>query len=135
MARTARSFEVHEHSYVSGPNANRGKQLVHSHEGGSEPHGHQHTGPASYTIDKDEWFAATGLRGGSRKEFTKAPKGEQLPIVALEDWQTSFEIHHGEPPPGWQGTGGGHATAARMVLGSRMTISNIIPFPGKRGAA
>ncbi len=77
-----KKLEVHEHSYVSGPNANIcGRRVVHSHEGGDVPHEHEHTGPASRTIDKDEWFARTGLRGGGRKKFTAKPAGPQLATI------------------------------------------------------
>ncbi|MCC8949322.1 hypothetical protein H8A97_30525 [Bradyrhizobium sp. Arg62] len=124
-------LEVHEHTIISGPRANRGLSIVHSHEGGSEPHQHPHTGPASYTIDRDEWLKATGMCGGGRKRFTKTPEGEQLPIDDLEDWQKTFEIHVGPPPPGFEGTGGGMVTATRMILAHRMTVSNVIPFPDK----
>ncbi len=129
-------FEVHEHAIVSGARAGRGVDIVHSHEGGEIPHGHPHTGPAHYTIDKDEWARATGgVQGGGRKEFTASPEGEQLPTVELEGHQKSFEIHYGDPPPGFEGTGGGHLAAARMVLAFRMTISNVIPFPGPKKAS
>lgn len=128
------SFEVHEHCIISGTRANRGMRIVHSHDGGSEPHQHEHAGPASYTIDRDDWLRATGMQGGGRKQFTKAPDGEQLAIVELEDWQRTFEVHVGTPPPGFEGTGGGMVTASRMILGSRMTVSSIIPFPGPKKA-
>ncbi|QOZ25325.1 hypothetical protein [Bradyrhizobium sp. CCBAU 51753] len=124
-----RQLEVHEHAIISVPRANHGQSIRHSHEGGSEPHQHPDTGPASYTIDKDEWLKATGLRGGGRKQFTKTPEGEQLPIVELEEWQKSFEVHVGALPPGFRGTGGGMAAATRMILAHRMTVSNVVPFP------
>lgn len=127
-------FEVHSHSFISGPRSSRGQGIVHSHAGGELPHKHPETGPASYTIDKRDWLRMTGLEGGGEKEFTPKPDGEQLPIVELEEWQKSFEIHHGEPPVGFEGSGGGFYTAARMVLGSRMTVAKIIPFPGPKKA-
>ena len=128
-------LEVHEHSIISGPRAGSGETIVHSHEGGEHPHKHPDTGPSKYTIDQDEWFEMTGgVAGGSRKRFTQAPEGEQLPRVELEDWQKTFEIHYGDPPPGWKGQGGGHLAAARMVLAFRMTVSNVIPFPGPKKA-
>lgn len=130
----AKAFEVHEHCIISGPRANRSQKIVHSHDGGSEPHQHDHTGPASYTIDKCDWLKATGLRGGGRKPFTTAPEGEQLATVELEDWQKTFEVHIGAPPPGFEGTGGGVVTASRMILGSRLTVSGVIPFPGPKKA-
>ena len=130
-------FEVHRHCVISGPHSNRGKDIVHSHEGGSKRHAHEHCGPATYTIDKDEWFAATGgVQGGGRKEYTDAPSGEQLPVVELEDWQNSFEIHYAEDPTGGMKdmTGGGHLAAARMVLAFRMSAV-IVPFPGPKKAS
>lgn len=127
-------LEVHEHSIISGPRSNCGAKIIHSHEDGEIPHQHPCMGPATYTIDEDDWHRMTGLAGGSRKRFTKIPEGEQLPRVELEDWQKSFEIHYGDPPPNFKGTGGGHFTAARMVLASRMTVSNIVSFPGPKKA-
>lgn len=118
-------LEVHEHVFITGPRSNgmfiRATQKTtahfsHSHEGGDVPHKHPDTGPASYTIDKDEWLAATGLRGGGRKKLTKAPTGEQFDRVELEDWQRSFDVIVGPPPPGFEGEGAGIAPAARMVL-------------------
>ena len=88
-------FEVHEHSYVSGPNArwaSPGNRLEHSHADGSTGHQHPDTGPAAFTIDKDEWYAATGMKGGGRKAYTKVPSGPQLERVELEPWQTTFEV-------------------------------------------
>lgn len=118
------SLEVHEHVFIRGPRARFAgtddNRIRHSHEGGDVPHQHPETGPASYTIDKDQWFAATGLNGGSRKEFTKKPAGEQLPIVELADWQKSFNVYIGPPPKDFRGTGAGPAPIARMVLGARM---------------
>jgi len=120
-------LEVHEHSYVSGPRARGGygrdgkwlqSKFAHSHEGGDRRHRHPETGPAAYTIDKDEWFRTTGLRGGGRKTFTFDPTGEQLPIVELDEDEHSFEVIVMNPsaPPGFIGEGGGFAAAARMVL-------------------
>jgi hypothetical protein len=129
-------LEVHEHSIVSGPRNGRSEKIVHSHQDGEAPHKHEHTGPACYTIDKDDWARATsGVTGGSRKRFTKTPEGEQLPRVELEEWQKSFEIHYGENPPDFKGTGGGHLAAARMVLAFKMTIAKVVPFPGPKKAA
>lgn len=84
-------LEVHEHSYITGPNARiSGRKLVHSHEGGDQPHEHEHTGPGSYTIDKDAWFRATGLKGGGRKKFTAKPTGEQLTVRVVA--APTFEV-------------------------------------------
>lgn len=123
-------FEVHEHCYVSGPNANRGRRLVHSHFGGDTPHEHAHTGPASFTIDKDEWFARTGLRGGGRKKFTKEPSGEQLARVELQDWQKTFEVivYEKAQAAGSEAsaaTGPGVAPAERLRLSFGMTVSRV----------
>lgn len=112
-------LEVHEHSFIRGPRANRlGSSLQHSHEGGDVPHSHLDTGPAGYTIDKDEWLRATGLSGGGRKKFTKAPTGEQFPVIPRTPEESSFEVIVCDPPapPGFTGEGGGHHAVARMVL-------------------
>lgn len=126
-----RKLEVHEHCIIRGPRANRtgawpagqGSTIEHSHDGGDVPHSHPETGPGSYTIDKDEWFRATGLKGGGRKKFTSAPTGEQFEFIARTAEESSFEVIVCDPPrpPGFTGEGGGHHAAARMVLGSRLT--------------
>lgn len=122
-------LEVHEHSYTSGQRANGGcyvggvwmtSRFAHSHEGGDQPHQHEHTGPASYTIDKDDWFRATGARGGSKKRYTTKPTGDQMPIRELEDWQKSFRVIVCDPPTDFKGTGAGDLAAARMMLTFRM---------------
>lgn len=125
------SFEVHTHHFISGPRANGGcysptgtwmlSKFSHSHEGGDKPHQHPQTGPAAYTIDKDDWFRSTGLRGGGRKKFTVKPSGEQMPIRELEDWQKSFEIIVCDPPKDYIGEGPGIGPAARMTLTFRMS--------------
>lgn len=127
------TLEVHEHCYTSGPLSNRvgpdggANKFTHSHEGGDKPHKHEHCGPASYVIDKDDWFRATGLRGGGRKTFTVAPKGLQLPIADLEDWQKTFEVIVDEEScakfiadGGGKAEGAGIGPAARMVLAAKM---------------
>jgi hypothetical protein len=139
--RRKSNYEVHTHHFVSGPRSRAGygtegkwreTKFSHSHRGGSLAHAHPHTGPASYTIDKDAWFKATGLRGGGRKKFTEQPTGEQLPLVDLEENQKSFEVIIGSPtPPEW-GTGPGTAPIARMILGSRMRVSAIKVRPPAR---
>lgn len=65
-------LERHTHSRLSG-----GKQVRHSHDG-PQAHRHPDYGPATYTIDRDEWARKTGLRGGGRKSYTKRPTGKQL---------------------------------------------------------
>jgi hypothetical protein len=129
-------LEVHTHLYISGRYAGgayvpgvwpleRRKSVTHSHENGSTAHQHEDTGPASYTIDKDQWFRATGLRGGGRKKFTAKPTGLQLPRVELEDWQKSFTVIVDEEScrrMTADGTiGGAEAAAARMILQCGMT--------------
>lgn len=80
-------LEVHEHSYISGPNARwtPTRNVEHSHWAGGQGHLHPEVGPATFTIDKDEWYAATGLVGGGRKQFSRKPKGEQLPWMPPEE--------------------------------------------------
>lgn len=136
-------LEVHEHTFVTGPRA-RGVFIAarqkttstfsHSHEGGDVPHQHPDTGPATYTIDKDEWFRATGLKGGGRKVFTAQPSGEQFPVVELEDWQKTFEVVIGDNPPGHDERfeGGGHLAAERMVQQFGMRVSKVTDIRTRR---
>jgi hypothetical protein len=78
----AKTLEVHEHHFISGPRSCTVRsQFSHSHEGGDRPHVHPDTGPAAYTIDADDWFASTGLRGGGKKKFTAKPTGEQFECI------------------------------------------------------
>lgn len=63
-------FEVHEHANL------RGGSVTHSHEHTARAHaGH---GPARLTIDRNQWAAQTGLRGGGTKHFTKRATGPQF---------------------------------------------------------
>jgi len=118
-------LEVHEHSWVSGPDAcyaglPRGR-IVHSHEGGDRPHCHPDTGPASYTIDRDDWLRATGMVGGGKKQFTARPLGPQLPLHPVESEKQSFEvIFAGPPPAGFKGEGAGDRPVIRMMLQHKM---------------
>lgn len=124
---TARGLEVHRHAYVRGPNAGWSpcREVVHSHEGGDRPHEHPDTGPATYTIDKDEWLRATGLIGGGRKKFTKKPTGPQLAIVDLEDWQRSYDLII-IGPPSTDATGGGEFAVERLRQACKILPSRII---------
>lgn len=87
-------LEVHTHSYVSGPNANKSwlSKVEHSHEGADIPHTHPDTGPGAYTIDKDEWAARTGLKGGGRKKFTAKPTGPQLDYIERPAHENTFRV-------------------------------------------
>jgi hypothetical protein len=99
-------LEVHRHSFLGTSSYRNGwlREIVHSHVGGDEPHQHEGFGPATYTIDKDSWYQATGLKGGGRKQFTVTPSGPQVERVELEDWQRSFKIVVvGKPPVGFNG--------------------------------
>ena len=129
-------LEVHEHCIISGPRACQSwrNRIVHSHEGGDEPHSHLDMGPASYTIDKDDWARATGMKGGGCKRFTDAPSGEQFPIKELEQWQTEFEVHISYPPPEFKGEGAGIAPIARMMLAAKMNIVSITDHRPKKSA-
>lgn len=124
-AKTAApKFEVHEHCFISGPRANRWDyKFEHSHPNGDVPHTHEHTGPSSYTIDKDEWLRMTGLSGGGRKKFTAKPLGLQLVAIPRAAEDSAFEIIVCDPPapPDFEGEGGGHHAAARMVLAFGLT--------------
>jgi hypothetical protein len=115
-------LEIHEHCFIRGPRARfagaDASHLVHSHVGGDVPHSHPDTGPASYTIDKDDWYARTGLQGGGRKKFTSAPTGEQFSTIPRTPEESTFGVIVCDPPApsGFTGEGGGHHAAARMVL-------------------
>lgn len=143
-SRAARpQFEVHRHTFVSGPRANghyeRDGQwhtgtFSHSHDGGHVGHEHPHTGPACYTIDKDDWFRTTGLRGGGRKTFTPQPTGEQFPIVALTPEQQTFEVRivgHHDPA---KGNGPGIALPARIAFAFKLRPIVIDQRPKRRRA-
>lgn len=121
-------LEVHEHTFISG--SRTGQTLVHSHADGDKPHRHENTGPSCYAIDKDEWFRATGMRGGSCKKFTGSPTGEQLPATPAD---TTFEIIVCDPPapPGFKGSGGGLHAAARMMQAFNLTP--VVQLPPNKG--
>lgn len=112
------TLEVHEHCIISGPNKTNivGRDQVR-HAGGDRPHSHPHTGPSSYTIDKDEWRRTTGLRGGGRKEFTTAPTGPQYDEMTYRtDDELSYDlIIVGPPHP--TDAGPGIALPMRLKLG------------------
>lgn len=133
---SAKTFEVHTHSFISGPRSGGHYEkgawhtgtFSHSHEGGNVGHAHPDTGPACFTIDKDDWYRSTGLRGGGRKKFTAKPSGEQFPIHELEDWQKSFEVIVCAPTPskgepGYLGEGPGIALPLRLMRTFDMTCS------------
>lgn len=114
-------LEVHEHCFIRGPRANGwAYKFEHSHDGGDAPHTHPDTGPSSYTIDKDEWLARTGLRGGGRKKFAAKPSGEQFEVMTSRTAEEqTFEVIVCDPPKGAQfegAEGGGHHAAMNMVL-------------------
>lgn len=125
MSSAAQKHEVHEHCFIRGPRARAGSyKFSHSHADSSVPHDHPETGPACYTIDKDDWFRTTGLCGGGRKKFTVKPSGEQFASMrARAEEEQSFNIIVCPPPKDFDGTGGGMETAARMVLGFGMTAN------------
>lgn len=140
-----RKLEVHEHCVIRGPRANRSgpgwpvgqdSTIEHSHDGGNIPHSHPDTGPASYTIDKDEWLRATGMRGGGRKKFTPTPAGEQFEFIPRTAEERAFEVIACDPPapPGFVGEGGGLSAAARMALafGLRPIVKAAPPFNPSR---
>lgn len=108
-------YEVHRHSFASGPNACRGLHVEHSHPGGDVPHAHPDMGPATYTIDRDRWREATGLVGGGRKKFTRKPSGPQFECMDLTPAQSTFEIIVTPSAQQVQAGGAGSATAERMV--------------------
>jgi hypothetical protein len=130
-------LEEHEHCFIRGRSQYAGTargRLVHSHTGGDRPHKHPDTGPASYTIDADEWARSTGLRGGGRKKFTQTPTGDQFPIVELEEWQRSFDIVVLASPEHLGGQGPGLALPLRLILANKLTVNSVTDgdSPGRR---
>lgn len=143
MSAPKAKLEVHEHCYITGPNANwsgdRGR-LVHSHEGGDKPHVHEdavhRTGPGSYTIDKDEWRRRTGMVGGGRKKFTAAPTGPQLPLVAIDPPAIRVVVvGDGGAAAARGATGPGLAVIDRMQLAVKAEVVSFEHAPGPRRAA
>lgn len=131
-----RGLEKHKHCIIRGPRSSESwrNNIVHSHEGGDKPHTHPDTGPGAYTIDKDDWYATTGLRGGGRKTFTKVPSGEQLGEVIPYDG--SFRVIICDPPcpPGHRGNGPGEALPLRIAktFKSGFTVHALPPRGGAR---
>lgn len=122
QANPKMKLEVHEHCFVSGPNASGPNyKFKHSHAGGGIPHKHPDTGPSCYTIDKDQWRKATGLRGGSRKKFTSKPVGERMEWIALEYCESHFIVHADGVSSIHEIGGAVEFTANRMVLAFGMT--------------
>lgn len=127
-------LEVHEHCFITGPNANRGGHLVHSHEGGDRPHVHEdsthRTGPGSYTIDKDEWRRRTGLTGGGRKKYTAKASGQQLPVVPVEPPQIRvFIVGDGGAAAARGCSGPGEGPIARMQLAMKAEVASVTVLP------
>lgn len=104
-------FQVHEHAFLNSRRSPLPK-VVHAHPGGDTPHKHDNCGPAFY--------------GHGAYTFSAKPKGDQLPIVALEDWQQSFEIVVCDPPKEYIGEGPGLLPVQRLMHGSKMRISRIV---------
>ena len=127
-------LEVHEHSYITGPKSRFAglpqSRLVHSHEGGDKPHVHEDlahtTGCGSYTIDKDEWFLKTGMRGGGRKKFTVKPSGLQMPLVAIKAPQIRVIVAGDGGAAAARGAKGpGLATVIRMQLACLSEVASV----------
>lgn len=130
-------LEVHEHSYIAGP---RRGGFSHSHEGGDKPHEHVEgaveTGPGCYTIDKDEWYARTGMRGGGRKKFTVKPTGVQIPLIAREPSKIRvFIVGDGGASVAGGGSGPGLAVVDRMVLAFGAEVESFEHVPSGAGRA
>lgn len=119
-------FEVHEHTVLSS-RMSPAPKVRHSHAGGDVPHQHPNTGPATYDIDGEAWFRSTGQRRRGKKTFTTKPKGEQLPIVELEEWQKSFEIVICDPMPG-KGEPGYVGEGPGVLLPMRIHHTFKMPF-------
>lgn len=86
-----RPYELHEHAVLTSRRS-PGETIAHAHEGGSEPHRHPDTGPATY-----------GRARGQRHRAK--PHGEQLTYVAPTDEERCFTVVFVE------GYTPGHATA------------------------
>lgn len=136
-----KQFEVHDHCYISGPNSRYAGQershLVHSHEGGDQPHVHEdelhRTGPASYTIDAETWARATGMRGGGTKRFTREPTGVQLPLRQVDPPQIHVVVvGDGGASVAGENTGAGEAPVLRMMLGMKAQVASVQRRPGRR---
>lgn len=140
MVRSVGTLEVHEHCIITGPNANKEwlNKFSHSHEGGDKPHVHDdgthRTGPGAYTIDKDEWAARTGLKGGGRKKFTAKPTGTQMPLVSVEAPQIRIIIHgDGGAAAGRGASGPGLAVVDRMQLAMKSRVVSVEHIPDGSG--
>jgi hypothetical protein len=141
-ARALARLEVHEHHFISGPNANKTwlSKFEHSHEGGDKPHEHadaaHRTGPGAYTIDKDEWFERTGLRGGGRKKYASKPTGPQLPLVSVDAPRMRVVIvGDGGAAAARGASGAGFGAVHRMVLALGAKVESVTHHPGGGGAA
>ena len=135
-------LEVHEHCFIAGPNARMTSRykFSHSHAGGDRPHKHadatHRTGPGSYTIDRDEWFRRTGLRGGGRKKFTKRPTGQQLPVVFVDPPKIKIVIVGDGGASVARGcTGPGLDPIHRMQLAVKAEVASVEHVPGSRRAS
>lgn len=129
-------LEVHEHYIISGPNAHKTwlNKFSHSHEGGDKPHEHDdgvhRTGPGAYTIDKDDWFLRTGLRGGGRKKFTKKAAGQQMPLVHIEPPRIDIVIVGDGGVAAARGASGpGLDPVHRMQLAMKAKVASVTHFP------
>lgn len=140
MSRSV-ALETHEHCYITGPNSRfagsaRGR-LTHSHDGGDKPHVHedaaQRTGCGSYTIDKDEWFKRTGLRGGGHKKFTRKQTGVQMPLIAIGAPQIRVVIvGDGGAAVARGASGAGESPVVRMQLACKSQVISVTHAPLSR---
>lgn len=141
MSRPKGALEVHEHHIITGPHAHHAgrNHIEHSHEGGDVPHVHDdgisETGPAARTIDKDEWFAATGLQGGGRKKFTVKPAGPQMPMRQTKPSEIEVVIvGDGGASVANGSEGGAKFTLARMLQTFDARVVSVTHVPGRRSA-
>ena len=139
-AKPRARLEMHEHHFITGPLALTGaSKFAHSHDGGEVPHEHHNdagrTGPAARTIDKDEWFAATGLRGGGRKKFTAAPSGPQFAMRRTEAPKIEIIIVGDGGASIAHGCGGTDLTLARMTKALDARVENVAHVGPRRRSA
>lgn len=131
------ALEVHEHHFITGPRAYGSRsKFTHSHEDGNAPHFHPDTGPAAYTIDADDWYASTGMRGGGKKKFTVKPTGEVLECIPRkpEPFRVIFcdPPHPPGHPPDVHGPGEALPLRISKVFKMPFTVEKLPPKGGMR---
>lgn len=126
------TYETHGHCWIVGASGS----FAHSHDGGDTPHEHtdggKRTGPGSYTIDTNDWYARTGSRGrGGKKKFTKKPTGLQLTVVQVEAPKIRvFVVGDGGASVAGGASGAGELPLIRMMLACKSEIESVTHVSG-----